>query len=162
MATDLTDMTRTLLCFGDSNTHGTPPITLPRVPARHDSATRWPGVTLEALGPGWSLVEEGLPPQNAYLEVAYQIDLIVSLVKQHGIDGMLERISAMARYGSVVNGPRVLTGDVKKNMKHILKEITSGRFVAKMDRTGLKYSASQYEKVANAEFDKQARKFSRK
>lgn len=68
MATDLTDMTRTLLCFGDSNTHGTPPITLPRVPARHDSATRWPGVTLEALGPGWSLVEEGLPGRTAQFE----------------------------------------------------------------------------------------------
>ncbi|MFD0980615.1 SGNH/GDSL hydrolase family protein [Tropicimonas aquimaris] len=61
-------MTRTLLCFGDSNTHGTPPITLPRVKARHDAATRWPGVTLGALGGDWTLVEEGLPGRTAQFE----------------------------------------------------------------------------------------------
>ena len=63
--------------------------------------------------------------------------------------------------GAAIQGG-VLAGDVKKNMKHVLKEITSGRFVAVMDRTGLKYSARQDEKVTNAVFDAQARKFSRK
>ena len=31
-----------VLTFGDSNTHGTPPITERGVYARYDAATRWP------------------------------------------------------------------------------------------------------------------------
>ena len=59
-------MTRTLLCFGDSNTHGTVPferMTEPR--RRYDDQTRWPRVALGHLEPGWSLVEEGLPGRTA-------------------------------------------------------------------------------------------------
>ncbi len=59
-------MTRTLLCFGDSNTHGTPPLTELGEPyRRYDSATRWPRVALATLGDGWDLVEEGLPGRTA-------------------------------------------------------------------------------------------------
>lgn len=58
-------MTRTLLCFGDSNTHGTPPIAARGVYARFDTATRWPCVAQAALGPDWTLVEEGLPGRTA-------------------------------------------------------------------------------------------------
>ncbi len=48
----------TILCFGDSNTHGVAPLadfdnTSPRI------ARRWPVVMANALG--WDLVEEGLP-----------------------------------------------------------------------------------------------------
>lgn len=50
-----------LMTFGDSNTHGTPPITERGVYARYDAATRWPTQTAAQLGPDWSLVEEGLP-----------------------------------------------------------------------------------------------------
>ena len=46
------------------------------------------------------LVEEGIEPDHAYLEVAYQLDLIVDLIKEHGIEGMLQRISVAARTGS--------------------------------------------------------------
>lgn len=52
---------RTLLCYGDSNTHGTKPLTLPGVLERFGPADRWPGALREALGPGWSVIEEGLP-----------------------------------------------------------------------------------------------------
>lgn len=52
---------RTLLCYGDSNTHGTKPLALPGVLERFGSADRWPGVLRETLGPGWSVLEEGLP-----------------------------------------------------------------------------------------------------
>lgn len=50
-----------LMCFGDSNTHGTPPITQRGVYARFDAATRWPTRAAAQLGPEWDLVEEGLP-----------------------------------------------------------------------------------------------------
>lgn len=50
-----------LMCFGDSNTHGTPPITERGVYARFDAATRWPTCAAAQLGQAWALVEEGLP-----------------------------------------------------------------------------------------------------
>jgi len=52
-----------LMCFGDSNTHGTPPIVTVGVYARYDARTRWPVLSAEALG--WELVEEGLPGRTA-------------------------------------------------------------------------------------------------
>lgn len=57
-----------LLTFGDSNTHGTPPMTDRVSYARHDGRTRWPRVALEELGPDWELVEEGLPGRTAQFD----------------------------------------------------------------------------------------------
>ena len=61
-------MPRTLLCFGDSNTHGSPPIVNRGVYTRFDAATRWPCVARRALGTDWILVEEGLPGRTAQFE----------------------------------------------------------------------------------------------
>ncbi len=61
-------MTRTLLCFGDSNTHGSPPIVTRGLYERFDAATRWPRVAARALGPEWDLVEEGLPGRTAQFD----------------------------------------------------------------------------------------------
>lgn len=54
----------TLLCFGDSNTHGTPPIVTRGVYARFGGDVRWPRVAAGLL-PGWEVVEEGLPGRTA-------------------------------------------------------------------------------------------------
>ena len=74
------------------------------------------------------LVENGLKPDHAYLEVAYQLDLIIQLIKQHGIEGMLKRISVAARLGAVQNGPRIIGPEVKTRMNRIFKEISNGKF----------------------------------
>ncbi len=55
----------TILTFGDSNTHGTPPIVTPGVYARFPAGTRWPTVMAAELGPKWTLVEESLPGRTA-------------------------------------------------------------------------------------------------
>lgn len=52
-----------LLAFGDSNTHGSPPVVERGAPGRYDAATRWPTRAAAALG--WGLVEEGLPGRTA-------------------------------------------------------------------------------------------------
>ena len=49
-------MTRTILCYGDSNTWGFDPLSGDRL-ARH---MRWSGVLQQALGEGWTVIEEGL------------------------------------------------------------------------------------------------------
>jgi lysophospholipase L1-like esterase len=51
---------RVLVCFGDSNTHGSPPWTGAPAP-RYGPEVRWPGVLAAALGPEWRVQEEGLP-----------------------------------------------------------------------------------------------------
>ena len=106
-----------------------------------------------------TLVESGMPPQNAYLEVAYQLDLIVDLVKKHGLAGMFDRISPLARVGSAINGPRVITEQTKKGMKKILTEIESGKFIRDLEKSGLKLTKKQTDAMTNSLFDKQARRF---
>ncbi len=49
---------RTVLCFGDSNTHGQIPGRGPL--ERYSRQERWPGVLEKSLGPEWQVIEEGL------------------------------------------------------------------------------------------------------
>lgn len=52
---------RVVLAYGDSNTHGTAPMATLEDQGRFGPAERWPAVCAAALGPGWRMVEEGLP-----------------------------------------------------------------------------------------------------
>lgn len=52
---------KTLLCFGDSNTHGTIPMHFREESARFGFDQRWPGVVQGLLGNGWRVIEEGMP-----------------------------------------------------------------------------------------------------
>jgi lysophospholipase L1-like esterase len=54
-------MPGTVLVYGDSNSHGTAPMPTLLDSRRFGPAERWPGVMAAELGPGWRLVEEGLP-----------------------------------------------------------------------------------------------------
>jgi len=49
-------MTYTIVCFGDSNTYGSPP----SGGERYARDVRWPGVMRAALGAGYEVIEEGL------------------------------------------------------------------------------------------------------
>lgn len=48
---------KTIVCFGDSNTWGSDPVTDTRFPFD----VRWPGVLRRLLGDGYWVIEEGLP-----------------------------------------------------------------------------------------------------
>ena len=52
---------RTVLCFGDSNTHGTVPLPPGEPGRRYGPDVRWPGRLAAMLGDGWYVIEEGLP-----------------------------------------------------------------------------------------------------
>lgn len=54
-------MTRTILCYGDSNTHGTMPMPSLDFEGRFGHEARWPSVMGRALGPGYEVVAEGHP-----------------------------------------------------------------------------------------------------
>jgi len=57
----MTDAIRTVLCYGDSNTHGTCPMRDLQDVRRLGRAERWPGRMAAALGSGWHVIEEGHP-----------------------------------------------------------------------------------------------------
>lgn len=50
-----------VLCYGDSNTHGTLPLTRLGQFERHGPGDRWPDAMAKALGPGVTVIAEGLP-----------------------------------------------------------------------------------------------------
>ena len=57
-----------VLCYGDSNTHGTAPMAHAEDRRRHAPDLRWPGVAGAALGPAYHLIEEGLPGRTTVFD----------------------------------------------------------------------------------------------
>ncbi|MCV2874637.1 GDSL-type esterase/lipase family protein [Rhodobacteraceae bacterium XHP0102] len=52
---------KTLLLFGDSNTHGTVPLRVLGQFERYPINLRWPQRLSDTLGSGWRVIDEGLP-----------------------------------------------------------------------------------------------------
>jgi len=74
------------------------------------------------------LTEAGYQPQIAYFEVLHELKLIVDLMWEGGIAKQRWSVSDTAEYGDYVSGPRVITPEVKENMKAVLADIQSGAF----------------------------------
>ena len=75
-----------------------------------------------------TLIEAGYPPEMAYFECVHEVKLIMDLIYERGIREMNEVISNTAEWGEYVNGPRIITPDVKARMKESLNDIESGKF----------------------------------
>src|SRR6478735_7786139 len=75
-----------------------------------------------------TLTEAGYQPQVAYFEVLHELKLIVDLMWEGGIAKQRWSVSDTAEYGDYVSGPRVITPEVKENMKAVLADIQSGAF----------------------------------
>ncbi|HCN60162.1 MULTISPECIES: ketol-acid reductoisomerase [Mammaliicoccus] len=75
-----------------------------------------------------TLVEAGYQPEIAYFEVLHEMKLIVDLMYEGGMENMRYSISNTAEFGDYVSGERVITPDVKDNMKAVLKDIQTGAF----------------------------------
>lgn len=77
------------------------------------------------------LTEAGYQPEVAYFEVLHELKLIVDLIFEGGIAKQRWSISDTAEYGDYVSGPRVISPEVKENMKAVLADIRSGAFAAR-------------------------------
>ncbi len=90
-----------------------------------------------------TLVEAGYQPQIAYFEVLHEMKLIVDLIWEGGLSKMRWSISDTAEYGDYVSGPRVISPEVKENMKAVLADIRSGafakRFIDDQDNGGKEF-----------------------
>ncbi|HHB2533829.1 TPA: ketol-acid reductoisomerase [Staphylococcus aureus] len=75
-----------------------------------------------------TLVEAGYQPELAYFEVLHEMKLIVDLMYEGGMENVRYSISNTAEFGDYVSGPRVITPDVKENMKAVLTDVQNGNF----------------------------------
>lgn len=106
-----------ILCFGDSNTHGTPPMRTAVEYNRFAAAVRWPTRMAGALG--CELIEEGLPGRTAQFGDAVMgphmngLDGLKIALQSHGpIDWlvlMLGTNDVKARFGA---SPELVTGGI--------------------------------------------------
>jgi ketol-acid reductoisomerase len=88
------------------------------------------GGLVELIRAGFeTLVEAGYAPEMAYFECLHEVKLIVDLIYEGGIANMNYSISNTAEYGEYVTGPRIITAETKAEMKRVLEDIQSGRFV---------------------------------
>ncbi len=88
------------------------------------------GGVVELIRAGFeTLVEAGYAPEMAYFECLHEVKLIVDLIYEGGIANMNYSISNTAEYGEYVTGPRIITAETKAEMKRVLEDIQSGRFV---------------------------------
>jgi ketol-acid reductoisomerase len=65
----------------------------------------------------------------AYFECVHEVKLIVDLIYEGGIATMDYSVSNTAEYGQYVSGPRVVTDETRAEMKRILDDIQTGKFV---------------------------------
>ena len=106
----------TILTFGDSNTHGTPPMTDRLLQHRHGREVRWPQVMARALE--WELVEEGLPGRTAQFD-------------DPGMDGLMNGHPAL-RQALQSHGPLDVltimlgTNDVKTRFGATAEQVMAG------------------------------------
>ena len=88
------------------------------------------GGLVELMKAGYeTLVEAGYAPEMAYFECVHEVKLIVDLIYEGGIATMNYSVSNTAEYGEYVSGPRVVTPETRAEMKKILNDIQTGKFV---------------------------------
>jgi len=76
-----------------------------------------------------TLTEAGYAPEMAYFECLHEVKLIVDLMYEGGMANMRYSISNTAEYGDYKTGPRIVTAETKAEMKRVLEDIQTGRFV---------------------------------
>ena len=73
-----------------------------------------------------TLVEAGYPPEMAYFECLHETKLIVDLIYQGGLSYMRYSVSDTAEFGDYTAGPKIITDEVRQNMRAILRDIQDG------------------------------------
>ena len=108
-----------------------------------------------------TLVEAGYQPELAYFETLHELKLIVDLMFEGGMETMRYSVSDTAEWGDYVTGPRIVTPEVKENMKAVLKDIQDGTFAKdwiKENETGRPRYTKYKEEGANHQIEEVGRK----
>lgn len=98
----------------------------------NEQAVLW-GAIPELIQAGFeTLVEGGFAPEIAYFECVSEVKLIADLIHARGITGMREAISNTAEFGALKGGTRIVTADIRTEMRRVLREVKNGSFVKEL------------------------------
>jgi ketol-acid reductoisomerase len=75
-----------------------------------------------------TLVEAGYQPEIAYFECLHELKLIVDLMYQGGLSYMRYSVSDTAEHGDYTGGPKIVTEEVRANMRKMLADIQTGAY----------------------------------
>jgi ketol-acid reductoisomerase len=95
----------------------------------NEQAVLWGAIPELILAGYETLVEAGFSPEIAYFECLTEVKLIADLIYERGIAGMREAISNTAEFGALEGGSRIVTDQTRAEMRRILAEVRSGKFV---------------------------------
>ena len=98
----------------------------------NEQAVLWGAIPELILAGYETLTEAGFSPEVAYLECLTEVKLIADLIHARGIAGMREAISNTAEYGALKGGTRMIDAGRRSEMRRILREVQSGRFVEEL------------------------------
>ena len=121
---------KTLVCFGDSNTYGTPPLDVLGESRRYSMQERWPSVLRTGLGEGWHVVEEGLPGRTTVhddpIEGAHRNGLTVlpALLESHN---PIDLVSVMLGTNDLKTRFSVGAEDIGFSLERLLGVILASR-----------------------------------
>ncbi|MEM1351322.1 MAG: GDSL-type esterase/lipase family protein, partial [Pseudomonadota bacterium] len=118
--------TRTILCFGDSNTHGTISMRELGERRRHEHKDRWTSVMAKQLGHAWRVIDEGHPGRTAVYDDPIEGEhknghrMIKAILESHRpldlVIVLLGTNDLKARFGAA-------PGDVSLGVQRIVLEI---------------------------------------
>lgn len=95
----------------------------------NEQAVLWGAIPELILAGYETLVEAGFSPEVAYLECLTEVKLIGDLIYERGIAGMRKAISNTAEFGALAGGERIVSREVRTEMRRILREVKNGNFV---------------------------------
>ncbi len=79
-----------------------------------------------------TMIQNGIPAENAYLETVYQLRMLASMVEEYGPAGMIERVSKTAAYGSLESMQIVFDRQFRDHLQEIFGGIKSGDFNSRL------------------------------
>jgi ketol-acid reductoisomerase len=75
-----------------------------------------------------TMVEMGIPIENAHLETVHQLRLLASLLEEHGPAGLIDRVSRTAAFGSLTAMDRLFDRQFRGKLEDVYRHIESGEF----------------------------------
>jgi ketol-acid reductoisomerase len=91
-----------------------------------------------------TLVRNGIPRENAYLETAHQLELLAGLIRDGGVTGMFQRISQTAQFGTAVSEKSIAGRQLLTKLQRLYDDVASGKFARKWEQE----YRSGYRKIA--------------
>ena len=75
-----------------------------------------------------TMIDNDIPPENAYLETVHQLRMLASMIEEHGPAGMIEHVSKTAAHGSLESMQTLFDRQFGDKLQGIFDGIKSGEF----------------------------------